>query len=377
MLTEKFNKTIHFEVGMLARAKLLFLALVVIAICVLFAFQHDYGKSSMERSPATPKVEYWQNENKPDEITPQMKLQLEGDMVLTLWDFKQRKKLNEMKIRYNNCTRAAKPLEKLSGNAGERPNEDDQFIIVTNFAYLNPRDRKNDNLLSGGLKINETILHFRNMEIMNVLASNLNHRFIKEIHILVQEPQTADYLRHLPLRNSHKVVIQVMGVAIEMNTQFKYAGRCLKDQIVAVSHQDNMFGEGWEKLQPDILRKRKLMYALTRHTSATVPCSGSKLSANCDPGYPYIGSHDIFMFHVKGEFTPEELRPLDTVTPNLYGMENLLIWLFRTQLKYTVINPCPVLVVYHQHCIALRGGGRRRVNVDGRSAMASFTQLLE
>ncbi len=300
-------------------------------------------------------------------VDSKLNFELAGEgLTLSLWNYKKMESRNNMRINFDECERRV--AENGPSNS---------FTVITNFAYIDPEDPANHNLqIQEGLKVNELTINMRNMEIMNVLASNLNHSSIKEIHILVQHPKTAEYLSRLPLQNSHKAVVQVLQRNIEMNTQLRYAGRCLKNRIVAISHQDNQYGEGWEKFKPEPLIQKRLMFALTRHT-ATIPCKASKYSANCNHGYPYIGSHDVFMYHVKEEFTAEQLQPMDTVTPNLSGMENLLIWLFQTRLGYTVRNPCPVLVVYHQHCIALRGPNRRRVNGGGRSGGAGFTNQLE
>ena len=67
---------------------------------------------------------------------------------------------------------------------------------------------------------------------------------------------------------------------------------------------------------------------------------------------------------------------MSTVTSNLYGMENALIWLFK-ELSCKVFNPCRVLYVHHHHRVAIREGDREKVNNKSNIGHASFTFELE
>ncbi len=300
-----------------------------------------------------------------------------GEEVLSFTHYRQMDTYNGMRMCYNSCY-CRSPSHTLQNSNDSSVNT---FIVITNFHYLDPKSPKNSKMImQDGLKVNESIIAARNMEVINVLASNLNHRSIEEIHILVQKPEVAEYLRRLPIENSQKVVIQVMEASVEMKTQIDYAGQCLNDTIVAISHQDNLYGKGWDKLRPEILRKKRLLYSITRHTSGTVPCKGSNIPSNCDPGTPYVGSHDVFMYHVKEKFSAERLKPMEEVTPNIYGMENVLMFVFRVRLNYTILNPCQVLIVHHQHCISVREPGRIEIGwgEKGRARhFSGFTDKLE
>eukprot|EP00794_Sanderia_malayensis_P012709 gene12710-14014_t len=255
------------------------------------------------------------------------------------------------------------------------------FTVITNFIYLWHMDYRNKIYIGHGLPLNDTWIQARINEVLNVLAINLNHPQIQQIHILVREREAIDYLRRLPLRNSHKMFIRLTNDTIDMRTQIKYAGHCLKGRVVAICHQDNQFGQGWDKFQPAIMQNNKVMYALTRRTLAkglhfSESCEGKNPAANCDPGYPYLGSHDVFVFHVKNEFTPELLKPLDEVTPELYGMENVVIWTFDKKFKFRVLNPCRILYVHHHHCISIRNKDKKRVNKAENTGYAGFTDQL-
>ncbi len=78
-------------------------------------------------------------------------------------------------------------------------------------------------------------------------------------------------------------------------------------------------------LRPEILKKNRLMNAVTRHS---VACNGSGSAANCAAGYPYIGCHDVFLFHAKDRFPSGQVKLLNDVTQVVPGIENLFIGTF-------------------------------------------------
>eukprot|EP00794_Sanderia_malayensis_P015182 gene15182-16744_t len=297
-----------------------------------------------------------------------VKIILDGTEQITLKYYREMKEYNQIRVSYH---------KDCSQDTLKDPNAIKKFVVVTNFIYLTLEKYKKNLFIGGGLKLNDTNIKLRIMEVLHVLESNLQHPFIEEVHVLVKEKEAVEFLRHLPLKNSKKMVIHVPEEDVSMRTQVKYAGQCLMNKIVAISHQDNRFGKGWDKFRPDILKEKRIAYALTRHTPEVAPCAGAKSSANCDPGYPYLGSHDVFMFFVRETFTTEQLKDLENVTPNLSGMENLLIWVFVNRWNFHVLNPCYLLHVHHHHCIPLRDQGRRRVNTAATTGTAGFTDKLE
>eukprot|EP00794_Sanderia_malayensis_P010059 gene10059-11088_t len=258
-------------------------------------------------------------------------------------------------------------------------NASKKFVVVTNFIYFILEKYKKNLFICGGLRVSDTIIQLRIMEFLRALESNLNHPFIEEeeVHVLVKEDAAVEYLRHLPLKNSEKMVIHVPEEDVSMKTQFKYAGQCLVSKIVAISHQDNQFGKGWDKFRPAILKEKRIAYGLTRHTPEDAPCASTKSSPNCDPGYPYVGSHDVFMFYMREPLTSQQLKDIGNITPNLNGMENVLIWVFINRWKFKVLNPCRLLFVHHHHCIPIRDQGRKRVNTAKTTGLAKSTDKLE
>ena len=195
----------------------------------------------------------------------------------------------------------------------------------------------------------------RMFEIIGALKMNLQHQMIEKIHILIHDWETVLHLRKLDLPNTDRLVLQFVNESVTMNSQFLYAMRCLKDRIVAISNQDNMMGEGWDRLKPDSLRKHKTLYALTRSPSFNTSCFVSA-GYTCKAGG---GSHDTFVLHARPEITAEKMKRMNSITANTRGMEHVLIWIFRKELGYTVLNPCLTLLVHHQHCVPLRENRRR------------------
>ena len=248
------------------------------------------------------------------------------------------------------------------------------FHIVTTFVPFDNKDIRN-NLFIKGKPPTDQQIEARMAEITNCLQRNLNNGMIAFVHVLVFRNATIAYLRSLNLQNSQKLILHKNNESTTMLQKLMYASNYLQGKTVIICHQDNYIGEGWEHVNHNILKWERLMYALTRHPSPT-KCKATMEAANCGEDSSYIGSHDAFVFYVNGFLTREKLVDLD-VTPNINGMENVLIWVFQTKLNYRILNPCKVLIVYHSHCLSIRDKGRRRINVGGKNAGAKFTDKLQ
>ena len=254
-------------------------------------------------------------------------------------------------------------------------NKTGKFVLLSNFVFFKHKNYRSNLHFAGKVPTTET-LEARIMEIVDVIQANLLHPYIEEFYLFVSEQEAVDFLRRIEFQNGDKLVLKLTSTPVTLKIEILYASKCLKNRTIALSNQDNKFGTGWDHFNPDILRRNKILYALTRH-SALSRCKGSTGSANCDPGYPYIGSHDTFIFNVRDGFTSEQLRAIDKVSANLPGMENVFMWMFETQLGFTVLNPCPILKVHHHHCVMIRDNNRRRINTGGKNAVAGFTHNLE
>ena len=248
------------------------------------------------------------------------------------------------------------------------------FHIVTNFVPFNLKELR-ENLRIDGKPPTDQQLEARMAEIVECLQRNLNHSKIARVHVLVFGEEAITYLQSLKLKRSHKLIIHKNDKWPTMMDQIMYASKYLQEKTVIMCHQDNYIGEGWEKVNHTVLKRERLMYALTRHPSPS-KCKGTTELANCGDGFPYIGSHDTFVFYVNGPIDRSKLIEID-VTPNIHGIENIFMWVFKSKLNYRILNPCKVLLVHHIHCITIRETGRKRINVGEKNALASYTYLLQ
>ena len=254
--------------------------------------------------------------------------------------------------------------------------EDDsgKFHIVTNFVPFNSKELRKKLLLDGKPPTDQQ-LGARMVEILECLQRNLNNSKIANVHVLVFSEETITYLQSLELDNARKLIIYKNNNWPTMLDQLLYASKYLQGKTVIMCHQDNYIGEGWEKVSHTVLKRQRLMYALTRHPSPS-KCKGTTTVAHCGGGFTYSGSHDAFVFYVNETIDRQKLVELD-VTPNINGMENVLMWIFKMRLNYRILNPCKVLLVHHMHCIPIRETGRRRINDGGKSAWVPYTNQLQ
>ena len=259
--------------------------------------------------------------------------------------------------------------------------------LITGFVDLlrNPYYRKIfGNISYASDEADNRIIKAREMELVNVLQLNLLHPMLENIHILVWSRDTADFLKSLNLKNSEKLIIRIIGGDVGLKEQLLYASECLTGKVVAITNQDNTIGKGWDnKDYLRILKEKRVMYALTRHSIMTdvrgqeSNCTWTQRRGNnCDKGGAYLGSHDTFILQAK-KWNSTLLNELNDVTPDKPGMENLFLWFFKVKMDYTVLNPCQVLFVHHHHCVPIRGANRPRINKDDKSLSVGFTNKLE
>ena len=108
---------------------------------------------------------------------------------------------------------------------------------------------------------------------------------------------------------------------------------------------DNYLGVGWEKIDLTQFLTQRMVYALTRHVVVDdTTCTSKMLNhlkrSACNPGVSYIGSHDTFVFYSDRQFLEKDLLTDLSISQTSNGMENVMIWYFRTELGFKVINPC-------------------------------------
>lgn len=249
------------------------------------------------------------------------------------------------------------------------------FHLVTTFVPFDNEDVRKNLLIHDEDPPTDQQVEARMAEVVDCLQKNLNHKVISFVHVLVLREETINYLQSLELSNSYKLIIHKNEESPTLMHEVNYATKYLEGKAVIISHQDNYLDGGWEKVNHTVLKTKRLLYAITRHPSPS-KCSATTTAAHCGQDYPYMGSHDTFVFYVSRALPSHKLVEID-VTPNMSGIENVLIWIFRRRFQYKVMNPCKVLIVHHSHCVSIREMGRERINVRGKNALVYFTDQLE
>lgn len=272
-------------------------------------------------------------------------------------------------------TNDAQLSEKWSNEPELDIEDEGKFHMVTNIILITHKAYHSNLLYKNQRPPTLNELEDRQHEIETTLQSNLNNDKVAAVHVLYFHPAVGKYLMGAKLKNSKKLILHLTRRDPTVGVNLDYIQKYLKNKYVILLHQDNFLGSGWEDVDLVQMRTQHLMYALTRHSiTEKFPCDAA-ITASCNPGSMYLGSHDTFVFFADKDFSREMLKELDIV-PSAAGMENVLIWYFRKVLKYKVINPCLKLVVYHSHCIPLREKGRKRYNQKGKNGLAPFTNEL-
>ena len=114
----------------------------------------------------------------------------------------------------------------------------------------------------------ETKLQIRQKEHATVLQRNLNHSLISSVHIITaSRKEMEEYLRGLDLQNRHKVVVVESNQWDTMQGIFQYISDNLADKDVMYANGDIYLGNGFEKVDVNVLRKKNIFYALSRQGS--------------------------------------------------------------------------------------------------------------
>lgn len=149
---------------------------------------------------------------------------------------------------------------------------------------------------------------------------------------------------------SESIVYHSLNRRLLYSDAFRYVSHFLMNKNAVIINADCYIGEGFEKLDSDILSK-KTIYALTRHEpSYATDCKGKDF---CSSTAKYIGSHDAFVLHLKKPL-PDQLLEALMVRPDIVGVEKFVIFNLRKTGGFKVKNPCRILYIFHNHCTQLR-----------------------
>ena len=218
----------------------------------------------------------------------------------------------------------------------------------------------------------DEILHKREKEYMRALQTNLNHDHVKRIHILSTDAKKLKMLlKTYLLSNQSKVLIAEQKSVNLTRDIYDYISENLVGVDVMFLNSDIYLGAGFDRVDPVVLRKNKIMYALTRQVNKEEEkCEVDKCREST-----YLGSHDTFLFHLTERIPDSALQHLNFKFPQ-WGVENVVMWMFQSKLGYCLLNPCTILETFHLHCTNLRNRNRKRVNNKKNTGLAPFTESL-
>ena len=220
----------------------------------------------------------------------------------------------------------------------------------------------------------ESKLRLREQEHATVLQRNLNHLLISRIHVITaNRDDMEEYFRELDLQNRHKLVVVESKQWDTYRGIFQYISDNLTNKDTMYANGDIYLGNGFEIVDAKVLSKRNILYAVTRQGKQEETC---KMPDDCGGDYQYVGSHDVFLFHLKEALPEQALKMLEYMIWDL-GTENVLIGVFQKLLHYCTLNPCKILETYHLHCSGAHHGNRTRVNVNPKfNGLSPFTANL-
>ena len=120
-----------------------------------------------------------------------------------------------------------------------------EMIFVTN--YIPVDILRNKHSIYGSRPATYEEEESRIAEITSTFQANLNHPHLKTLYIFVEYYQSMVFLHTLNFTKSENLVIQWINKTITVKDTMVYISKCLQGQIVAMIHQDNRIGTGFEK----------------------------------------------------------------------------------------------------------------------------------
>lgn len=135
-----------------------------------------------------------------------------------------------------------------------------------------------------------------------------------------------------------------------------------------IGNSDIYLGSGWEKLDVEVMKHQRKVYSLTRHEECPKRRENCATSEN-----QRWGGSDCFV--VVPPVKDDMLRSMNHPT-NVWGAENNVIFQLQKG-GYSVMNPCNILNIYHNHCSDSRPNRATvRVNVPGPEGRGSGVTRL-
>ena len=220
---------------------------------------------------------------------------------------------------------------------------------------------------------NESRLWQRQEELEETLQRNLNHSLIAAVHLLINQPLAERRLHKINLHNKDKLVAHHIMALPTYRDLFEYASDRLQNELVAVINMDIYLGEGFEKVNKTYLVQQNVTYVLTRHGRQEQRCNMYGKPGYCETG-GYVGSHDAYVFVLTQRVDESVLSELE-YEMNVYGAENVFIWVLKSRMNKKLLNPCRYLITYHNHCVNIHGAIRPRINTKRKSGLVPYSEL--
>ena len=222
--------------------------------------------------------------------------------------------------------------------------------------------------------VSNDTLSQRETEYLTVLQRNLKHDLVRCIHVLTTSAEeTWQHLKKVDLPKNNKLLVSEVKSVEMLRDAFEYISQNLVGRDVMFVNADIWLGSGFDRIDPQVMRKQRIMYTLTRQVTEEERCASQH---NFCTESKYQGSHDSFLFHVTEALPETALNHLNFRISSL-GMENVLIWVFQKKLKYCTLNPCSILETFHLHCSHIHNHAHwSRVNDARNTGMSWFTKSL-
>lgn len=145
------------------------------------------------------------------------------------------------------------------------------------------------------------------------LRKNLAHPQVQCIHILTIN-QTDMLVRFKDFASDNKVLISELKSVDRARDPFDYISQNLLGKDVMYANADVYLGEGFDKVNPEVMDQQKIVYALSRHNAPEYATMCPKTSDKYffrDLCQEYIGSHDVFLFRSHKPLPELVLHQLD------------------------------------------------------------------
>ena len=205
----------------------------------------------------------------------------------------------------------------------------------------------------------------RRKEHITCLHRNLKHPLVRKYYLFTDkdDAKIKDYLQldqaperakivHMPFKGLRETTYKIV---------FKYITENLKKRLVVFMGSDNYLGEGFEKVDVGYLKRKQVVYVLTRSGRQEAECL---MTGNCRQRYLF--SHDAYIMVPTFTLNAASLDWF-AFPQHQWGAENIVIYILRRVLRLRVLNPCRILKVYHYHCSGYRPQNRTRLTSDSRS----------